>query len=78
MINLAPFALFLIVLSTTDVMTLNFFFLVQDYGSWMEIGTSISHFVIASTFIVLQIVLFSIGHVLIGRVLIPKAKGKSK
>jgi phosphatidylinositol glycan class N len=38
---LPPFSLFLLVLSTTDIMTLNFFFLVRDSGSWLEIGTTI-------------------------------------
>ncbi|CAG8437209.1 923_t:CDS:10 [Scutellospora calospora] len=45
-LNLSPFSLFLLVLSTSDIMTLNFFYLVRDYGSWLEIGTTISHFVI--------------------------------
>ncbi|RKO98174.1 hypothetical protein CXG81DRAFT_9583 [Caulochytrium protostelioides] len=70
-LRLPPFSLFLLVVGTTDVMTLNFFFLVRDDGSWLEIGTSISHFVIASAFIILQIILFSLSHVLVGRVLIP-------
>ncbi|KAJ3107774.1 Glycosyl phosphatidyl inositol anchor synthesis [Phlyctochytrium bullatum] len=70
-LELPAFSLFLLVLSTTDVMTLNFFFLVRDSGSWLEIGTTISHFIIASAFIVFQIVLFSVGHLLVGKVLIP-------
>lgn len=74
-LELPPFSLFLLVLSTTDVMTLNFFFLVRDSGSWLEIGTTISHFCIASAFIVFQILLFSMSHLLVGGVLIPQKKG---
>ncbi|KAI9326126.1 Phosphatidylinositolglycan class N-domain-containing protein [Obelidium mucronatum] len=73
-IRLPAFSLFLLVLSTTDIMTLNFFFLVRDDGSWLEIGTTISHFIIASTFIVFQIILFTVGHFLVGKVLIPEVK----
>ncbi|KAL2916356.1 Glycosyl phosphatidyl inositol anchor synthesis [Polyrhizophydium stewartii] len=71
-VDLPRFSLFLMVMSTTDIMTLNFFFLVRDDGSWLEIGTTISHFIIASAFIVFQIVLFSVSHALVGRVLIPR------
>ncbi|KAJ3120744.1 Glycosyl phosphatidyl inositol anchor synthesis [Physocladia obscura] len=77
-INLPAFSLFLLVLSTTDVMTLNFFFLVRDNGSWLEIGTTISHFMIASIFIVFQIILFTVGHFLVGKVLIPEIKSAAK
>lgn len=35
-------------MSFSDVLTMNFFWLVKDEGSWLGIGTSISHFVIAS------------------------------
>lgn len=41
-------ALFMVVMAMADVMTLHFFWMVRDEGSWLDIGTSISHFVIGS------------------------------
>ncbi|KAJ1916040.1 Glycosyl phosphatidyl inositol anchor synthesis [Mycoemilia scoparia] len=75
-LDLPPFSLFLIVLSTTDIMTLNFFFLVRDEGSWLDIGMSISHFCISSLFVLLSIVLFILSHVLVGKVLVPTGASK--
>lgn len=47
-LEVAPSALFMVVMSISDVMTLNFFYMVRDEGSWLDIGMSISHFCIAS------------------------------
>jgi phosphatidylinositol glycan class N len=47
-LRVAPSALFMVVMAVSDVMTLSFFFMVKDEGSWLDIGTTISHFVIAS------------------------------
>ena len=38
----------MVVMAISDVLTLNFFWMVKDEGSWLDIGTTISHFVIAS------------------------------
>lgn len=48
LLEVAPSALFMIVMTISDVMTLNFFYMVRDEGSWLDIGTTISHFIIAS------------------------------
>lgn len=63
--NSSALAIFEIVIATTDIMTLNFFFLVRNEGSWLEIGTTISHFIIASAFIIFQIILFLISKLLV-------------
>lgn len=47
-LGVAPSALFMVVMAVSDVLTMRFFWLVRDEGSWLDIGTSISHFVIAS------------------------------
>ena len=47
-LGLQSSALFMTVMCITDVMTLNFFWMVKDEGSWLDIGTTISHFVIGS------------------------------
>jgi phosphatidylinositol glycan class N len=47
-LGVAPSALFMLVMAVSDVLTLYFFWVVKDEGSWLEIGSTISHFVIAS------------------------------
>lgn len=71
-IDLQPFTLFLAVMSITDIQTINFFFFVTDYGSWLEIGTSISHFCIAELFIIFTIILFLLSRLLVGHLVLPK------
>ncbi|XP_052063776.1 GPI ethanolamine phosphate transferase 1-like [Mytilus californianus] len=67
-------ALFLIVLIMSDFMALNFFFLVRDYGSWLEIGTSISHYVIVMCMIIFLMVLFVLSHALTTVSVLPRIK----
>ncbi|QRW26287.1 phosphatidylinositol glycan, class N protein [Rhizoctonia solani] len=47
-VALPSFALFKVALGLTDVMSLTFFYLVRDTGSWLEIGQSISFYIITS------------------------------
>ena len=47
----------MVVMAISDVLTLNFFWMVRDEGSWLDIGTSISHFVIASVLCIFVAVL---------------------
>ncbi|PTB71034.1 PigN-domain-containing protein [Trichoderma citrinoviride] len=47
-LQVAPSAFFMVVMAVSDILTLYFFWVVKDEGSWLEIGSTISHFVIAS------------------------------
>ena len=47
-LGVAPSALFMLSMVISDILTLYFFWVVKDEGSWLEIGSTISHFVIAS------------------------------
>ncbi|RFU35635.1 hypothetical protein B7463_g668, partial [Scytalidium lignicola] len=47
-LGVAPSALFMVVIAICDFLTLHFFWVVKDEGSWLEIGSTISHFCIAS------------------------------
>jgi phosphatidylinositol glycan class N len=47
-LRVPPSALFMLVMAISDFLTLYFFWVVKDEGSWLEIGSTISHFFIAS------------------------------
>ncbi|XP_061569816.1 GPI ethanolamine phosphate transferase 1 [Cololabis saira] len=68
--QLSSRSLFLIVLVISDVMALHFFFMVQDYGSWLDIGTSISHYVIVMSMTIFLMVLSLVTHILTSKRLI--------
>jgi phosphatidylinositol glycan class N len=67
-LGVAPSSLFMVVIAISDVMTLNFFWVVKDEGSWLDIGTSISHFVIASVFCVFVVLLEFVSEIFVSGV----------
>jgi len=63
-LHVAPSSLLMIVLTISDIMTLNFFYLVRDEGSWLDIGESISHFCICNLLILFIIALEQLSEVI--------------
>ncbi|KAK0220043.1 Phosphatidylinositolglycan class N-domain-containing protein [Armillaria fumosa] len=73
-LHLPPFALFLNALMITDGMTVIFFFSVTDTGSWLEIGQTISFFVVASLLLAWSGGICAGGEYLMADVLIRSSK----
>jgi len=67
-LGVAPSALFMVVMAISDFLTLHFFWVVRDEGSWLEIGSTISHFCIASLLCVFVASLEGVSEVFIAGV----------
>jgi len=67
-LGVAPSSLFMVVIAISDVLTMNFFWMVRDEGSWLDIGTSISHFVIASVLCIFVVGLEFVSEVFVSGV----------
>ncbi|XP_078439538.1 sulfatase and phosphatidylinositolglycan class N domain-containing protein [Wolffia australiana] len=63
LIRVPRMGFYFLVILLSDFMTIHFFFLVQNTGSWMEIGNSISHFGIMSAQVVFILLLFALTNV---------------
>ncbi|RVX08780.1 GPI ethanolamine phosphate transferase 1 [Vitis vinifera] len=63
LIQIPRLGCYFLVILFSDVMTIHFFFLVQNTGSWMEIGNSISHFGIVSAQVVFVLLLFALTNI---------------
>ncbi|XP_055962929.1 GPI ethanolamine phosphate transferase 1 [Sorex fumeus] len=70
-------SLFLMVLVISDIMALHFFFMVQDHGSWLDIGTSISNYVIVMCMTIFLMLLSGLAQLLTARRFRPWGKPKS-
>ncbi|WOK96386.1 GPI ethanolamine phosphate transferase 1 [Canna indica] len=74
LIRIPRLGCYFLVIILSDVMTIHFFFLVRNTGSWMEIGNSISHFGIMSAQVVFILLLFALTNIYTKDIEVPSAK----
>ncbi|CAG8955326.1 hypothetical protein HYFRA_00011309 [Hymenoscyphus fraxineus] len=77
-LGVAPSALFMVVMAISDFLTLHFFWVVRDEGSWLEIGSTISHFCIASLFCIFVASLEGVSELFISGVEVDDEKQMEK
>ncbi|XP_064941285.1 GPI ethanolamine phosphate transferase 1-like isoform X2 [Musa acuminata AAA Group] len=65
---------YFIVIIFSDLMTIHFFFLVRNTGSWMEIGNSISHFGLMSAQVVFVLLLLALTSIYTKDIEVPSQK----
>lgn len=78
LLGVAPSSLFMVVMAISDILTMNFFWMVRDEGSWLDIGTSISHFCIASLLCVFVAGLEFMSEVFVSGIDIGREQGGSR
>jgi phosphatidylinositol glycan class N len=66
MIQMPAERMFVIVLIYCDVMGLHFLYAVTNRGSWLEIGTSVSHFVIMEATVLFLASLYYVARIYTG------------
>ncbi|XP_073100812.1 uncharacterized protein [Elaeis guineensis] len=78
LIRVSRLGCYFLVILFSDVMTIHFFFLVRNTGSWMEIGNSISHFGIMSAQVVFILILFALTNIYTKDIEIPSLRLSSR
>ncbi|KAK1755950.1 GPI ethanolamine phosphate transferase [Echria macrotheca] len=75
-LGVAPSALLMVVMAISDILTLYFFWVVKDEGSWLEIGSTISHFVIASLLCIFVAALEAVSAMFVSGVEVSSEEGQ--
>ena len=63
--DMTPIIVYFISIAFYDLMTIRFFYSIKTIGSWLEMGTSMTQYLIASLFIVILLILYGIAKLML-------------